>query len=78
MTLTVGRIVHYHVRKLGQHGEDSIDVRAAIITHVWTPECVNLAVFKDATLDGAATLEHKTLVLLGEAIGQWSWPSRGA
>lgn len=72
---TVGRIVHYHVRKLGLHGEDSIDIRPAIITHVWTESCVNLAVFKDATLDGVAPIEQRTSAMLGEQIGQWNWPT---
>jgi hypothetical protein len=49
---TVGRIVHYHP---GRGEPDAGDVLAAIVTHVWTDSCVNLAVFGRNGTPGART-----------------------
>lgn len=66
MKPTIGRIVHFT--------SDGTDVRAAIITHVWSDSCVNLSVFGP---NGDS--EGKTSVLFAEDRTQaqtWAWPPR--
>jgi hypothetical protein len=70
---SVGRIVHYFT-------QDGAEVRPAIITRVWSPECVNLQVFGEPLpnepqgmfptsvmkhLDGAQSKPRT-----------WTWPPR--
>ncbi len=65
MKPSVGRIVHFD-----QDGQKL----AAIITHVWSDTCVNLAVF-----DGSGNASGKTSVLAADAGGTsgcWMWPER--
>ncbi len=66
---TVGRIVHYHANR-----ERKGQPYPAIITHVWSRDCVNLKVLTD----GSFPVEYctPTSVLLGTGDGQWSWPER--
>ena len=56
------------------------EVRPATITHVWSPECVNLAVFTDGShpqeFGGAASTHpviHMTSVVKGSGDGQWEF-----
>lgn len=61
MKPSIGRIVHYN---------DAGTIRAAIITEVWSDDCVNLEVF------GVYEDRIKTSVVLGEGPCQWRWPPR--
>lgn len=64
---SVGRVVHY-VSSLGQHW-------AAIITHVWSDSCVNLAVFDSNGVASNAT----SVCYDGDALPPaytWHWPER--
>ena len=72
MKPTVGRIVHYWV--VDPYG--NVVPRAAIITHVWSDECVNLHVFGDGTFGGED--QKITSVVKTEANNpmSWSWPER--
>lgn len=66
-TPTVGRVVHYVDHVTGKHF-------AAVIVHVWSDTCVNLAVF-----DSNGNLNPKTSVTLDEATAAnftWHWPER--
>lgn len=51
--------------------------RPAIVTLVHSDDCVNLVVFRDATLDyGAGTAaEMRSSIYRGDEAGQWSYPS---
>lgn len=69
-TPTVGRIVHYHTE-----GKDQPN--AAVITHVWSDDCVNLHVFRDGSFPLQVSPEV-TSVMRGPAPGEWSWPPRAA
>lgn len=62
---TVGRIVHYYPseqdrmagRAVGPYGAAGPEPLAAIVTHVWGPTYVNLAVFdKNGTSFGATSV----------------------
>lgn len=69
MDPTVGRIVHY---KCVDDGE----IRPAIVTKVWTEDCVNLLVFLDGSLDyGKGHTLSFTSVMRGNEKGQWQWPT---
>lgn len=73
MEPTIGRIVHYI------HGGDETNNPhnhyAAVVTHVWSPECVNLFVFaKGSALDNESGV--RTSVLKGDTAGRWHWPER--
>jgi len=79
MKPTIGRIVHYEVlpedklkmaaaRYINGGCNDS-DKCPAIITAVWSDNCVNLRVIADGNLD-----LWKTSVNQGDQPGQWSWP----
>lgn len=57
---SIGRIVVYH-----QQNED----HPAIITHVWSDDCVNLKVFFDC-----GPIED--LISCHLSTGYWSWPER--
>mgnify|MGYP001430202218 CR=1 FL=1 len=46
--------------------------RPAVITHVWSEECVNLCVFPDGSYDAHEIPNTKTSVMRGDGIGQWS------
>lgn len=60
---TVGRIVHFN----NTDGR----IEAAMIVHVFSDECVNLAVWNSG---GTQRLESSCL--LGEGASKWSWPTR--
>lgn len=59
MEPTKGRIVYYK----NEIGEEY----AAIITKVWTPECVNLQVFMDSDVLPVTSVRQ------GEENNQWDW-----
>jgi hypothetical protein len=64
MTPTQGRVVKYF---------DSVGEHVAIITRVWSPNCVNLSVIRD----GAHSFDCRTSVLQGSEMnefGTWNWP----
>lgn len=75
---TVGRIVYYHHAKAGaaNNGTPTVTVEgplAAIVTRVWGPACVNVAV---QNVDGAGAFGRTSLRLVqpGEArpaLGEW-------
>lgn len=69
MKPTVGRIVHFHDQSNGK-GQPY----PAIVTHVWSDDCVNLYVIGDGSFPTSLGLQ--TSVLLGNGPGQWSWPER--
>jgi hypothetical protein len=63
ITPTVGRIVLW---RSYDH-----EILPAIVTRVWTDDCVNLLVFRDRDMPlpfGSATYDAS-----GEARGSWSW-----
>lgn len=76
-----GRIVHVHIgdRPDGEGGTTPI-LRPAMVTSVWTNDCVNATVFLENGDDvhpfGTAYGEKRTSLLFGEALGQWRWPSK--
>lgn len=60
----IGDMVLFHTQQFD---------RPAVITHVFTEQCVNLFVFPDGTYDpGLEFPLKKTSVLKGEQVGQWS------
>ena len=65
---TVGRIVHYHTTS-----GDEQKVYAALVVHVWTPSCVNLAVFDEK---GQTFTVYSASKGGAEQAGTWSYPSR--
>ena len=76
MTPTIGRIVLFKskdVKELGNHAEEV----PAIITRVWSENCVNLTVFRDFAeplLQTSVTYAEDL-----DASGQhsaWRWPPR--
>lgn len=72
MKPTVGRIVHYWV--VDSYG--NVVPRAAIITHVWSDDCVNLHVFGDGSF--GADDSKQTSVIRTDSPDSlcWSWPER--
>lgn len=58
---TLGRIVLFY---------DTVSASPAIITNVFSDECVNLTVFND----GDTPTSRHTSVSLGTSPGQWGWP----
>lgn len=70
MKPTAGRIVLYTPMAGEFTGNDTSPV-PAIITRVWSDECVNLKVFSDGPSD-----YWVTSVLLGEGYRTWAWPPR--
>lgn len=68
-TPTVGRIVHVYSSKAGM-------TLPAVITRVWSPDCVNLRVISDDD----APLEHRTSRLYSDQLMSnelyWAWPPR--
>lgn len=76
MKPTVGRIVHYRVSAHLQAASAG-EVRAAIVTRVWSDTCVNLSVFWDAS-DSATLPQHVTSVVQGSGEGHWDWPIQQA
>lgn len=67
--VTVGRIVHY--REFADVECDCVATRAALVVHVWGPECCNLIVYGR---DGSTTV--RTSATKGEGVGTWSYPVR--
>ena len=59
MTPTVGRVVYYN---------DNGSMRAAIIAHVWSENCVNLMV-----CDQNGNPSGRTSVAKGTGMYQWDW-----
>jgi hypothetical protein len=76
MKPTIGRIVHFV--SSGDDAQHPSAHFAAVITHVWSDVCVNLAVFPKGTpLDGLHS-GVKTSVMFNEqpAPYSWHWPER--
>lgn len=70
---TVGRIVHYRLKE----GKSKGEIRPAIITRLWTDDCVQLTVFVDGSNDGYDSLTiWETSVNRGDEVGYWNWPAR--
>lgn len=75
---SVGRIVHWYptaqVEDLGR----TPTPRAAIITHVWSPTMVNLALLDHGLVGGNPPVEIVTSVEYGEfgPRSRWCWPPR--
>lgn len=73
---TVGRIVHYRSdRPQDPKGQPY----PAVITHVWSDQCVNLHVLGDGSFPlvrQSPPHAMPTSVMLGNEPGQWSWPPR--
>ncbi len=68
---TVGRVVNYHGSKTKG------TPYPAIVTHVWSDDCVNLNVLNDGTypipgVDSDAALTV-TSCQRGDELGQWNW-----
>lgn len=71
MKPSIGRIVIFHCDETQKEKQNNYQSDApAIITAVWSDECVNLKVM----LDGEATL-WRTSATLGTGELQWSWPT---
>lgn len=70
---SVGRIVHYTPSE-DKGGKKQ--PRAAIITHVWGPSCVNLHVFPDGSFGLKSEDSNPTSVSLGTGPRTWNWPPR--
>lgn len=68
MKPTIGRIVHY--RDLGGQ------VRAAIITKVWSDDCVGLTVFYPRDEKPLYADTEIGTCLMGTESYRWSWPER--
>ncbi len=76
MNPTVGRIVHFHPSEHDSlHKNNSAEFHAAIITQVWSPECVNLIVFPAygppeirSSVQSAAPSRPTS--------SSWAWPPR--
>lgn len=69
MKPSIGRIVIYHCdESKKQMNNNDIDA-PAIITAVWSEQCVNLKVL----LDGPEIL-WMTSVMMGIGDNEWSWP----
>jgi hypothetical protein len=66
MTPTVGRIVYYKSAGSADGTYPSVE-RAAIVTQVHTPECVDLCVFNPTGL------HFNTSVMQGSGPMQWDW-----
>lgn len=75
---SIGRIVIFTSAER-HNGETK---HPAIITRVWTRDCVNLTVFPDAELPFPRTsvvydeAPEKGLSGVANAYGSWSWPER--
>src|SRR5512142_2117489 len=66
--ITIGRIVHF-----AAHENDEVVPRAAVVVHVWSATCCNLAVF-----DGKGQTFTAYSVTKGSPAqpGTWSYPPR--
>lgn len=73
--ITLGRIVRY--------GAGGGKVSPAIVTHVWSDNCVNLYVFPDGSYSDAYSGTHTSVVMftgedegvVGGRDGKWWWPN---
>jgi hypothetical protein len=79
---TVGRIVLFTPDEDGQKitARKGYQAFPAVITHVWTPMCVNLAVINDGSFPLPSESLKPTSVEYankpGDAPRTWSWPPR--
>lgn len=74
---TVGRIVHYTPQADPRGERNKGQPYAAVITHVWGPEVVNLHVFNDGSFPlWDSDANRPTSVQRGTGQGTWSWPPR--
>lgn len=73
MTPTIGRIVHYipseKEKKIMAKTGNKSDLLPAIITAVWSDDCVNLKVICDGTQNMWITSAQK-----GTDENNWHWP----
>lgn len=72
---TVGRIVHFYAAETAKKGQPY----PAVITHVWSDECVNLQVCPDGSFPFEGS-PYPTSVMLAKdptnLQNVWSWPPR--
>jgi len=82
MKPSIGRIVHY---RLPNKYEDVERWRPAIVTAVWSDNCVNLRLFLDGANDADALPIYGTdpahpdwitSSTAGADVGDWRWPPR--
>lgn len=70
---SIGRIVIFRTSAEAVHD----CAHPAVITRVWSDDCVNLEVFGDAAgPEGEPQGRFPTSVLLGTGRRSWSWPPR--
>lgn len=67
MTPTIGRIVHFKTRGSADGVYPPTNF-AAMITKVYTNDCVSLVTF------GESGFRFETSVMQGNDVGQWHWP----
>ena len=68
MKPSIGRIVHYW-------DGDLAEPSPAIITKVWSDECINLKVFRDG-VDSSECVTSVPLLHEAKLSMFWSWPER--
>ncbi|MBL8880649.1 MAG: hypothetical protein JNG88_16170 [Phycisphaerales bacterium] len=77
---TVGRIVHYYPG--GELGKKKGQPFAAVITHVWGNDCVNLEIMEDGSFpawpsEDVATCYPTSVMRSDEPRARhWCWPPR--
>ena len=70
MKPTIGRIVIFHCNETQKSMmNNNQDIAPAVITTVWSDDCVNLKILMDGHQDIWMTSSTR-----GESAGQWSWP----
>lgn len=76
MVPTIGRIVHVRLSAdcaaiIAGNAHEG-DLAPAIVTAVFSPECVNVRILGD----GPGCPHWSTSLLQGDAPGNWHWPDR--
>jgi hypothetical protein len=66
---TVGRIVHFY-------DDTSVEPQAAIITKVWSDDCVNLVVFGDGSMNNVPARTVTSVTTSEGSSQRWAWPPR--
>lgn len=76
MIPSIGRVVHVCLsadcaQKIGGNAREG-DLAPAIITRVFSPDCINVRLFGD----GPGEVLWSTSLLHGDQPGYWRWPKR--